>query len=269
MSVRSIQTATTLLLLTANSQHNRSTGREWQMHGEPMPHAATRGDISHVRPLDSVDHGRRDTKAHKPRLPRRISARSSLTRVLPGATASQAADRRLLTEVARGKADAFATLYDRISGPLYSLCLRMTGEAGKAEEILLEAFLVIWSRAQTYDPARSSVFAWAVHLTRGQAIGYLHSRGERSRSWQRCGGFCFVTGASRAAGRRTACRKSRRQQRTSRTRAARAGHDARQRETRPCTGVFQRFEPPRHRRPVGTISKHHQSSSQAWTALVA
>ena len=105
MSVRSIQTATTLLLLTANSQHNRSTGREWQMHGEPMPHAATRGDISHVRPLDSVDHGRRDTKAHKPRLPRRISARSSLTRVLPGATASQAADRRLLTEVARGKAD--------------------------------------------------------------------------------------------------------------------------------------------------------------------
>ena len=44
-----------------------------------------------------------------------------------------------------------------------------------------EAFLTIWRRAPTYDPARSSVFSWAVHLTRCKAIDHLRSRGRRLR----------------------------------------------------------------------------------------
>lgn len=93
----------------------------------------------------------------------------------------QAADRHLLSEVARGRADAFALLYDRLSSPLYAMCLRMTGDASTAEEILQEAFLVVWRKAKTYDPAHSSVFSWAVHLTRCTAIDLLRSRGRRLR----------------------------------------------------------------------------------------
>ncbi len=99
----------------------------------------------------------------------------------PEETLQQAADRCLLTEVAQGSSDAFALLYDRLSGPLYALCLRMTGEAREAEDILQEAFLVIWRKAQTYDPTRTSVFSWAVHLTRCKAIDHLRCRGRRLR----------------------------------------------------------------------------------------
>lgn len=96
-------------------------------------------------------------------------------------SAQQAADRQLLAEVARGEQAAFSALYDRLGGPLYSLCLRMTGEAQEAEDILQEVCVTIWRRAATYDPARSSVFSWAVHLTRCKTIDHLRSRGRRLR----------------------------------------------------------------------------------------
>lgn len=90
-------------------------------------------------------------------------------------------DRRLLAAAARGDAGAFAAIYDRLSGPLYGLCLRMAGAESEAEDILQEAFLTIWRRAATYDPARGSVFNWAVHLTRCKIIDHLRSRGRRLR----------------------------------------------------------------------------------------
>ena len=93
----------------------------------------------------------------------------------------QAADRRLLEAVASGDPAAFSALYDRLAGPLYTLCLRMTGEAPEAEDILQEVCLLIWRRAPSYDPAKSSVFGWAVHLTRCKVIDHLRSRGRRLR----------------------------------------------------------------------------------------
>ncbi len=90
-------------------------------------------------------------------------------------------DRRLIEAVARGETEAFATLYRRLGGPLYAMCLRMTGDPAEAEDILQEACLTIWRRAATYDAARSSVFSWAVHLTRCKTIDHLRSRGRRLR----------------------------------------------------------------------------------------
>ena len=100
---------------------------------------------------------------------------------MPEETAQQAADRRLLTAVAQGEQTAFAALYDRLNGPLYALCLRMTGEAQEAEDILQEACVTIWRRSSSYDPDKSSVFSWAVHLTRCKVIDHLRARGRRLR----------------------------------------------------------------------------------------
>ena len=41
----------------------------------------------------------------------------------------QALDRQLVVRAAGGDQTAFAALYDRLSGPLYALCLRMIGDA--------------------------------------------------------------------------------------------------------------------------------------------
>lgn len=93
----------------------------------------------------------------------------------------QIADRETLARVVRGDTSAFSELYDRLSGPLYSLAVRMLGDANDAQDALQDAFLQIWRRAATYDPEQSSVFSWAVLLTRSKVIDRLRARGRRLR----------------------------------------------------------------------------------------
>ena len=87
----------------------------------------------------------------------------------------------MLAAVARGDQRAFSQLYDRLSSPLYSLALRMLGDAAEAQDALQDVFLQIWRRAETYDPDQSSVFSWAVLMTRSRVIDRLRARGRRLR----------------------------------------------------------------------------------------
>lgn len=96
-------------------------------------------------------------------------------------TAQQESDRRLIARVGHGDQAAFSALYDRLSQPLYSLAIKMLGDAAEAEDALQEACLQIWRKAGSYDPGQSSVFSWAVLLTRGKVIDRLRARGRRLR----------------------------------------------------------------------------------------
>lgn len=93
----------------------------------------------------------------------------------------QEIDRQNIRRVAGGDQEAFAELYDRLSSPLYSLAHRMLGDAGEAQDALQDVFLQIWSRAAKYDSKQSSVFSWAILLTRSRIIDRLRARGRRLR----------------------------------------------------------------------------------------
>jgi RNA polymerase sigma-70 factor (ECF subfamily) len=97
------------------------------------------------------------------------------------ATAQQMADREMIARIGRGDQSAFSTLYDRLSGPLYSLAVKMLGDVAEAQDALQDVFLQIWSRAGTYDPEQSSVFSWAALLTRSRVIDRLRARDRRLR----------------------------------------------------------------------------------------
>ena len=51
----------------------------------------------------------------------------------------------------------------------------------ESEDILQEAFVQMWKRTATYDPTRSSLFTWAVMISRHKAIDRLRSRQRQSR----------------------------------------------------------------------------------------
>lgn len=96
-------------------------------------------------------------------------------------TAQQADDRAIIARIARGEEAAFGALYDRLSGPLYSLAYKMLGDASEAQDALQDVCLQLWRRAASYDPTKSSVFSWAVLITRGRVIDRLRSRSRRLR----------------------------------------------------------------------------------------
>ena len=85
-----------------------------------------------------------------------------------------------LKRCATGDKYAFEEVYRRTSAKLFSVCLRIFPERQDAEEALQDAYLTIWSKAGTFDPARASPITWLATLTRNRAIDRL--RGMRNRS---------------------------------------------------------------------------------------
>jgi RNA polymerase sigma-70 factor, ECF subfamily len=81
----------------------------------------------------------------------------------------------ILGQIARSNQQAMADLYDRTSALIYGLALRMLGEKCAAEEITQDVYMQVWRKAETFDPARSSVLSWMVTIARSRALDKLRA----------------------------------------------------------------------------------------------
>ncbi len=75
--------------------------------------------------------------------------------------------------LSRGEARAFELIYERHSGPAFSLAYRMVGARGSAEDVVQEAFLSIWRSGARYDRTRGSVRTWVLGIVHHRAIDAL------------------------------------------------------------------------------------------------
>jgi RNA polymerase sigma-70 factor, ECF subfamily len=91
----------------------------------------------------------------------------------------------LISRIADGDESAFATLYQRLSSSLYGMAYRMMNDAKEAEDVLQEGFTYIWRKAGSFDPSRSTPFAWAVMIVRNKAIDRLRVRQRSERLRER------------------------------------------------------------------------------------
>jgi RNA polymerase sigma-70 factor (ECF subfamily) len=81
-----------------------------------------------------------------------------------------------------GDARALEDLYDRHTPLLLALASRMLGRPADAEDVVQEIWVRAWSRADSFDPARGTVAAWLVTMTRSRAIDRLRARASRDRA---------------------------------------------------------------------------------------
>jgi RNA polymerase sigma-70 factor (ECF subfamily) len=109
------------------------------------------------------------------------------------------ADEELLTQVAAGDRTAFATLYDRLAMPLYSLALKMLGSEAEAQDILQEVFLTVWNKASQFNAARGTAFSWMVTQLRNRAIDRIRSRRRRGELMETFGQDLEPGGESHSA----------------------------------------------------------------------
>ena len=84
-----------------------------------------------------------------------------------------------LHRVANGDRAALQDVYRRTSAKLYGVCLRIFPDTHDAEDALQDAFINVWQKASSFDPARASPITWLVALTRNRAIDRLRARGKR------------------------------------------------------------------------------------------
>ena len=94
--------------------------------------------------------------------------------------ASDTTDISLLQRIAARDTAALAELYDRHSRLLFGLLLRIVRDRGEAEEILQEAFVRVWTRAESYDARMGGPLPWIVRVARNRAIDRLRARRVRA-----------------------------------------------------------------------------------------
>lgn len=82
----------------------------------------------------------------------------------------------LVSAIRAGDQDAMSRLYDRYSGIVYSVALRVVGDTGTAEDILQEVFIKLWRNPEIFDASRGSLAGWLAVTARNRAIDTLRKR---------------------------------------------------------------------------------------------
>jgi len=106
---------------------------------------------------------------------------------LPGGSSTGAAARQnaitplsglaaLVEEMAQGRQDALARLYDETSSMLNGLLLRILERPEDAEEVLLDVYMKAWKYAARYTDKRGSVQAWLMIMARNAAIDRIRQK---------------------------------------------------------------------------------------------
>lgn len=88
----------------------------------------------------------------------------------------------LVDSVATGDQLALHALYERAYRPVFTLAMRISGNAQTAEEITLDVFHDVWRRAARYDAANGSVLGWIMNQARSRAIDRLRFDQRQKRS---------------------------------------------------------------------------------------
>lgn len=83
--------------------------------------------------------------------------------------ADDRADAALLARMAAGQQPALAELYDRYSGLLLGLGIRIVGRA-EAEDVLHDVFVEVWKRAADFDATRGSARGWLAMRMRSRCL---------------------------------------------------------------------------------------------------
>jgi RNA polymerase sigma-70 factor (ECF subfamily) len=103
-------------------------------------------------------------------MPNPFAARRNLRRL---------ADEDLVELVHSGDARAFDVIFERHSGPAFSLAFRICGSRSRAEDIVQDAFLSVWRSGARYDRARGSVRSWLLGVVHHRAIDVLRREAAR------------------------------------------------------------------------------------------
>ena len=82
----------------------------------------------------------------------------------------------LIARIRAGDESAMADVYDRHSGIVYAVALRVLANTSAAEDVLQEVFLQLWRNPQSFDAERGRLAPWLAVIARNRAIDVLRKR---------------------------------------------------------------------------------------------
>jgi RNA polymerase sigma-70 factor, ECF subfamily len=92
---------------------------------------------------------------------------------------SRISDLSLAQESAEGNMDAFAELYNRHSRRVYSLCLKMTANVEKAEDLAQDVFVHLFRKIGSFR-GQSAFTTWLHRVTVNQVLMHFRKRSSKA-----------------------------------------------------------------------------------------
>ena len=90
-------------------------------------------------------------------------------------------DNALLEAIRHRDEGAIAILYDRYGRLAFGLAYRVLGDRGAAEDVVQEAFLSAWRRAESFETTRGNARTWLLSIVHHRAIDRLRGTAGRTR----------------------------------------------------------------------------------------
>lgn len=86
----------------------------------------------------------------------------------------------LVARLQSGSQSAFSEVYDRYSGALNGVILRIVTDQEVAQDVLQDTFVKIWKNCQLYDGTKGSFFTWMLNIARNTAIDSIRRSKKRT-----------------------------------------------------------------------------------------
>ena len=104
-----------------------------------------------------------------------LRSRQAVVSSIPSAE-PRPSDGALIERVVARDESALAELYDRYSGMVSAVAMRVLRDAGAAEEVLQDIFYQLWRNAAQFDPRRGSLAGWLLVSARNRSISRLRRK---------------------------------------------------------------------------------------------
>ncbi len=82
----------------------------------------------------------------------------------------------------KGEQQAMSELYDRFSGAILGVIMKIITDQATAEDVLQETMLKIWNNIGSFDTSKGRLFTWMINIARNQAIDKTRSKNYKNSS---------------------------------------------------------------------------------------
>jgi RNA polymerase sigma-70 factor (ECF subfamily) len=88
----------------------------------------------------------------------------------------------LVQRLKTGDQLAFAEMYDRYSGAINGVILRIVRDSEASQDVLQDTFVKVWKNIQSYDSTKGSFFTWMLNIARNASIDSLRKLKKEART---------------------------------------------------------------------------------------
>ncbi len=82
-------------------------------------------------------------------------------------------DSTLISRLQQRDEQALSALYDKYSGAIYGVILKMTKDEIRAKDLLQETFITVWEKSYQYDPKKGRFYTWVYRIAKNKVLNFL------------------------------------------------------------------------------------------------